>query len=119
MLYLLILIIGGIASFFGPWWIIAPVALILCWWKAKTPAEAYAISAAATVSLWIGYATFLNATADVSLIEKIANMFTGGIGFLAKVPKIGLVFTVMTLIATAIGGFAGMSGVQMRRYFKY
>lgn len=118
MLYLLILVIGGIASYFGPWWIIAPVALALCWWKAKTPKEGYLISAAATVSLWIGYAIFLNATADVNLIDKIAEMFTGGVGFLSKIPKIGLVFGIMTIIATAIGGFAGLSGVQMRRYFK-
>ncbi|MCP9769523.1 hypothetical protein EGI22_16595 [Lacihabitans sp. LS3-19] len=114
----MILIIGGIASYFGPWWIIAPVALALCWWKAKTPKEAYLTASAATVTLWIGYATFLNATADVNLIDKIAELFTGGVGFLAKVPKIAFVFTIMTLIATAIGGFAGMSGVQMRRYFK-
>jgi hypothetical protein len=118
MLYLLILIIGGIASYFGPWWIIAPVALALCWWKAKTPKEAYLVSAFATFCLWIGYATFLNATADVNLIDKIAEMLSGGVGLLSKIPKIVLVFTIMTIIATSIGGFAGMSGVQMRRYFK-
>ena len=114
----MILIIGGIASYFGPWWIIAPVALALCWWKAKTPKEAYLTSAAATVTLWIGYSTFLNATADVNLIDKIAELFSGGVGFLSKIPKVVFVFTIITLIATAIGGFAGMSGVQMRRYFK-
>jgi hypothetical protein len=118
MLYLLILIIGSVASYFGPWWIIAPVALSLCWWKAKTPKEAFITSAAATVTFWLGYAIFLNAMADVNLIDKIADLFTGGVGVLAKVPKIAFVFTIMTLIAISIGGFAGISGVHMRRYFK-
>jgi uncharacterized membrane-anchored protein len=54
----------------------------------------------------------------VNLIDKIAEMLSGGVGLLSKIPKIVLVFTIMTIIATSIGGFSGMSGVQMRRYFK-
>ena len=50
--------------------------------------------------------------------NNLSILITGGAGFLSKIPKIGLVFGIITIIATAIGGFAGMSGVQMRRYFK-
>lgn len=118
MLYILIIIIGGILSYFGPWWVIAPVVLALSWWKAKNSAEAAIVSAAAVVSLWAGYSTFLNVTADVNLVDKIGSLFTGGQGFLAKIPTVGLVFGIISLLASILGAAAGAAGVQIREYFK-
>ncbi|MCA0365958.1 MAG: hypothetical protein LCH67_18105 [Bacteroidetes bacterium] len=118
MLYILIIVIGGLLSIFLPWWIIAPVALGLSWWKAKNIKEAASISAAAVVTLWIGYATYLNIVSEVNLTDKIADLFTGGVGFLSKIPKTVFVFSIMTLIASTIGAISGTAGVQLRRYFR-
>lgn len=118
MLYILIIVIGGLLSLFLPWWIIAPVALGMSWWKAKNIKEAASISAAAVVTLWIGYATYLNVVSEVNLTDKIADLFTGGSGFLSKIPKTGFVFGIMTLIASSIGAISGTAGVQLRRYFR-
>ncbi len=106
-------------SYFLPWWIIAPVALALSWWKAKDAAEAAVISAAAVVSLWVGYSLFLNLTSEVNLIDKIGNLLAGGgEGFISKIPKTGLIFTAITFIAGLIGSISGAAGVQIREYFK-
>lgn len=118
MLYILILVISGILSYFLPWWIVAPVCLSLCFWKAKNAKEAFGLSSAAIVSLWIGYATYLNVVAEVDLVSKIGNLFAGESAILQKVPKLGLVFTIMTLIATSIGGFSGLAGFQLKRLLK-
>jgi hypothetical protein len=118
MLFILIILIGGLMSYFLPWWIIAPVVLVLCGWKSQTPKGGFAIGAAATVALWLGYATILHLTADVNLTDKMADLFTGGVGFMSKIPKVGLVFSIMTTLATLVGGFSGMAGVQIRNFIK-
>ena len=84
----------------------------------KNIKEAASISAAAVVTLWIGYATYLNIVSEVNLTDKIADLFTGGVGFLSKIPKTVFVFSIMTLIASTIGAISGTAGVQLRRYFR-
>lgn len=118
MLYLLIIIFGGILSYFLPWWIVAPVCLGFCFWKAESAKQAFGISSAAIVSLWIGYATYLNLVAEVDLVSKIGNLFAGESAVLQKIPKLALVFTIMTMIASAIGGFSGLAGFQLKRMLK-
>lgn len=118
MLYILIIVVGGILSYFGPWWVIAPVCLVLSAWKAKDAKEAGLTAAAAAVTLWVGYATYLNVVAEVDLSAKIADLFTGGVGFLSKVPKVAFIFTIMTLIISAVSSFSGMAGVHIRQFFK-
>jgi hypothetical protein len=118
MLYILIIVIGAIVSYFGPWWLIALVSMGLCAWKAKTSVEGAKISAAAVLSLWVGYATFLNITSDVNLVDKIADLFSGGVGFLSKIPKVGLVFSIIALIASSLGGLSGAAGVKIREFIQ-
>jgi hypothetical protein len=118
MLYILIIIIGGIASFFGPWWVVAPVCFALCWWKAKTAKSAFGVSALAAVTLWVGYSLYLNTVSEVNMSDKIAGIFTGGAASLESIPKIGIIITIVTLVSGLSGGFAGMAGVQVRNFFK-
>lgn len=117
MLYILIVIIGGILSYFLPWWVIAPVIMALSFWKAKTAKEAAATGALAATTLWIAYATFLNFSADVSMVDKVAGIFAQS-GFMASIPKMALIFTIITIITSAVGGLAGMAGVNLRTLVK-
>jgi hypothetical protein len=118
MLYILIVILGAILSYFLPWWVVAPLIFGLCWWKGEKAGQAAAISALAMVSLWVGYAVFLNLSADINLADKVGAIFGGETGPLSKMPKTALIFTVLTLIASAIGGMAGSAGVMAREFFK-
>ena len=118
MLYILTLIIGGIASYFLPWWVVAPLCFLLCAWKAENAWQAFSTSAAAISTLWIGYATFLNATSVISMAEQVGNLFVGFLPSLAKLHRTGLMFTVLSLIAALVSGFAGLAGFQVKQLLK-
>ncbi len=118
MLYLLIVILGAVLSYFLPWWIVAPLIFALSWWKGKSASNAALVASTALVTLWVGYATFLNLTSDINLADKIGAIFGGESGPISKMPKTGLIFTVLTLISTILGGLSGSAGVMAREYFK-
>jgi uncharacterized membrane protein len=118
MLYILIVVLGGILSYFLPWWVVAPLIFGLSWWKAPSAGNAAKIGIAALVTLWLGYAMFLNLSSEINLMDKVGAIFGGESGPLSKVPKTALIFTVMTIIVTALGGLAGSAGVMAREFFK-
>jgi hypothetical protein len=118
MLYILIVVLGGVLSYFLPWWVVAPLIFCLSWWKGKKAKEASLVGIAALITLWVGYALFLHFTSDINIADKIGVIFGGEKGPLSKMPKTVLIFTVMALIATAIGGLAGSAGVMAREFFK-
>ncbi len=117
MLYIITLVLGGIASYFLPWWCVAPICFALCAWRAETGLQAFSTSASAITTLWVGYATFQNNNSVISMAEQVGNLFGGFIPFVEKFPKTGLMFSVLTLIASNVAGFAGLAGFQVRDAF--
>lgn len=113
MLYFLIIILGGIASLFAPWWIVAPVCFGVMFWKAESAKQAAAISAAALTTLWVGYATYLHYTAEVDLVTKIANLLTANSSFLSKLPPVGIGYTILTFLAGLVGSTSGLAGYHV------
>ena len=118
MLYFLILVISAIASYFLPWWVIAPIAFLLCAWKAEDGLKAYAIPAAAITTLWVAYATYLNVSTGGVISQNIGHLFTANSPFLQKLPTVGLLMFVMTLIGANVAGFAGLAGFHFRQLLK-
>ena len=118
MLYLLILLIGGLLSFFGPWWIISPVCFVLCWWLPRKPARAFWIAALAGVTLWLGYIVYLQLMTGSELTDKVAGIFTGSIPVLAALPGIALVLLIATVVVAPVAGFSGLAGVRMRQLIR-
>lgn len=118
MVFILIILIGGLFSFFGPWWIAAPVCFVLNWWKTSTGRNAFWISASAVASLWLLYTFYLHMVAPVELSGRVGGIFTAGIPVLSSIPGAVVTYFLTVLIAVLVGGFAGMSGVQVRRFFK-
>lgn len=114
MLYILIIIFGAITSLFGHWWLIILVCMLLSYRYAKSAKHAFAISAAAVISLWVGYAAYLHLTSEVDMVQKIATLFTANAPALAKIPATGLIFTIISLIAGLMGGFGGLSGYSLK-----
>ena len=112
MLYILIIAISAVAQYFGPWWTMAVVSFLLCFWKSETAKGAYGVAFAAISSLWLGYALFLdNVTAGV-MTSKITNLFMSGAPFNA------LLFTATSVIGGTVAGFAGMAGFYCRQAIK-
>ncbi len=118
MAYLLILVLGGIASLFGPWWVIAPVCFAVSWWKCKKGGQAFGISALAVVTLWLGYSFYLHSAASVDFSARVAGIFTGSIPALQNAPGIAVVLVIAGLVSGLVGGFSGLAGVQIRKFFK-
>lgn len=117
MLYFLIIILGGIASLFAPWWVVAPVCFGVSFWKAESAKQAAAVSAAALTTLWVGYATYLQFTSDVDLVAKIANLLTANSSFLSKFPPTSIGFTVLTFLAGLVGSTSGLAGYEVGTLF--
>ena len=117
MLYIIIIVLGAIASLIGPWWSVALVAFFASAFMAKSPAEAFKVSAAAGVSLWVGYSLILVFSGKENLVDKIAGIFAGNSSFMSSIPSLGLILFIVTLVATLTSGFAGMAGKQLRNLF--
>ena len=117
MLYFSIIILGAIASLLGPWWSLPVVAALICALKARTAKQAFVISALAAVTLWTGYSLILVFSGKENLVDKIGALFTGNSAALAQVPSLGLVLTVVILVAGLTTGFAGLAGKHIRLMF--
>lgn len=118
MLYLLILLIGGFLSYFGPWWVIAPVCFVLCCWRSRNPTRAFWVSALAGVTLWLGYSVYLHFVAGPDLAAQVAGIFTAGVPALASIPGIALVLLIAAVVVALVAGFSGLAGAQMKRLIR-
>jgi len=117
MLYFLIIILGAIGSLAGPWWSLPLVACLICALKARTPRQAFAVSALAAITLWTGYSLILVFSGKENLVDKIGTLFAGSNAILAQVPSLALVLTIATLVAGLTTGFAGLAGKHLRTLF--
>ncbi|MCD8540220.1 MAG: hypothetical protein LRY55_10925 [Leadbetterella sp.] len=117
MLYFLIIILGAIGSLVGPWWSLPLLACLICALKAKTAKQAFSVSSAAAITLWTGYSLILVFSGKENLVGKISALFAGNSTFLASVPSLGLILTIVTLVAGLTTGFAGLAGKHLRTLF--
>lgn len=117
MLYLLIIVLGGIASFFLPWWVVAPICFVVCFWRSNSGKAAFGLGSAAVSTLWLVYALYLYFTADVNILLPMTQLISGS-GFLVSVPQTQLGFTIMLLIAALVGGFSGLAGYHSGQLVK-
>lgn len=110
MLFIFILIISLILQLILPWWIIAPVALILSAWKATSGKQAFGHSFLAIFTLWI----------VAGLIRSIPNenILANRVGEMLMLPFEGLNWLIVLLVTGLIGGlaagFAGLTGFYLR-----
>ncbi|MFC3197345.1 hypothetical protein ACFOET_06950 [Parapedobacter deserti] len=118
MLYLLIILFGGLLSYFGPWWAMAPVCFVLCWWRSEMARQAFWVSALAGVTLWLGYSVYLHAVSGVDLVHRVSGIFTAGVPALANLPGVVPVFSIVALLAALISGFSGLAGLRIKQFIR-
>src|SRR5690606_29518215 len=115
MLFLFILVVGALLSYFGPWWIIAPVCFAGCWWLSRRPSRAFWQSAGAGALLWVGYSVYLHVATGSSLVAQVAGIFTAGAPFAAGTAGVVLMLAVSALVVALVSGFSGLAGLRMRQ----
>lgn len=118
MLLILTIIFGAIGSFLGPWWIVIPICMALCYWQASSGKQAFFISAAGILLLWIGYSAWLHFTSQVDLVQPLAQLFLNSEALLPSYQANGLIFSIVALIAGLIGGFGGLAGYQVQKLIR-
>ena len=109
MLYILILISSAIAQYFGPWWTLPVVCFVLCLWKSDSAKSAFAVPAAAALTLWVGYAGFLHYTTNGVMTTKITQLF------LQKLPYDAALIAITGILAGVVAGLAGLAGFYGRQ----
>ncbi|AWV97736.1 hypothetical protein [Arcticibacterium luteifluviistationis] len=115
MIYLIILIIGAILSVFGPWWIVAPLAFIVCRWKAKSSKQAFGQSTLALITLWIGYMTYIYLNSDVNLVNKMMGVLTSSAAGFGTSVNLIAIMAVTTILAIIVGGLGGLAGFNLKK----
>ncbi len=118
MLYILILLVGALFSFFGPWWIMAPVAFVLCFFVSRKMASAFWASALAGITLWLGYSIYLHLSSSADLAAKVMGVFTANLPALANVPGMVGVLVIGALIVGPVSGFSGLAGAEVRQLIR-
>jgi hypothetical protein len=113
MLFLLIFILSLILQFLLPWWIIAPIAIGLAFWKAKSGGHAFLSGFGAIFLLWI----------LMGLVHTIPNenLLANRVGQLLMMPQSSFNWVFVLLITGFIGGlvagFSSLSGYFLCRVF--
>lgn len=111
MLFLLITIVCGILQIFLPWWIIAPVAFGLSFWKARNGNHAFGAGFFAIFALWI----------IAGLIHTLPNenILANRIGAMLSLPETSINWVIVLLISGTIGGlaaaFSALAGFYSRQ----
>lgn len=104
MLFILILITSLLLQFFLPWWIIAPIAFGLAFWKAVSGKNAFISGFGAVFILWI----------IMGLIQSLPNenLLANRVGEMLMLPLTSYNWIVVLIATGLIGGLsAGMAAL--------
>lgn len=110
MLFLVILILSIICSYFLPWWFVAVIAFIAAYFFGKIPGKAFLLGFAAVFSAWVILALFKSLPNDNILATRVAHLM--------QLPNWILLLIVTGVIGGLAGGMAALSGTLVRKAFK-
>lgn len=106
---LIIAVLSAIAQFFMPWWIIAPIAFGVCFWRSNTAGKASLEGIVGIALVWAVYVIFLNFQNQGVLAARMGEL-------LVKIPNNpGLLLIITPLIGGFVGGVAGLVGFYVRQ----
>ena len=110
MLFLVILVLSFLCSYFLPWWIIAVVAFSAAFFMNKKPGISFLSGFAAVFVAWTILALLKSIPNDNILAERVAKLF--------QLPNWILLLLVTALIGALVGGMAALSGALVKKAFK-
>ena len=106
---LIIAVLSAIAQFFMPWWIIAPIAFGVCFWRSNTAGKASLEGIVGVALVWAVYVIFLNFQNQSVLAARMGEL-------LIKTPNTPSLLLIITpLIGGFVGGVAGLAGFYVRQ----
>ncbi|MBV8391205.1 MAG: hypothetical protein JO080_15475 [Mucilaginibacter sp.] len=110
MLFLIILILSFISSYFLPWWVAAAIAFLAALFIGKTSGKAFWSGFGAIFVLWIILALIKSIPNDNILASRVIQLF--------PLPHQWILLLLITaLIGGLAGGMAALSGVLTKKAF--
>lgn len=94
----------------GPWWMIAPLAAVICFLVRSRPMLAFLQGLAAGFLLWGGLAFFHDQANDHLLSSQIGALFQGISPF--------VIVLITGVIGGLAGGFGALTGATLRAIFQ-
>jgi len=110
MLFLIILVLSFVCSYFLPWWFVALIAFVAAYFFSKKPGKAFMAGFFAVFLAWSLLALFKSIPNDNILATRVAH--------LTQLPNWILLLIVTGLIGGLVGGMAALSGAMVRKSFK-
>ncbi|HZX58183.1 MAG TPA: hypothetical protein VFE54_05640 [Mucilaginibacter sp.] len=110
MLFLVILILSFLCSYFLPWWFIAVIAFVTAYYLANKPGKAFLSGFTAIFVAWATLALLKSIPNDNILAEHVAKLF--------QLPNWILLLLVTSFIGGLVGGMAALSGALVKKAFK-
>jgi hypothetical protein len=110
MLFLIILILSFVSSYFLPWWMVAIVAFLAAFIIGKTPGRSFWSGFAAIFIVWTVLALFKSIPNNNILASRVVQLF--------PIPhKWVLLLAITAAIGGLVGGIGALSGVLLKRAF--
>ena len=107
MLFFLIFILSLVAQVFLPWWIIAPLAFVLSFWKGVSARNSFVAGFSGIALGWLGYSLFIHVQSAGILTERIANVL--------PLHNAVLLILVTVIVGGLVGGMAALAGYYCRQ----
>ena len=110
MLFLIILILSFLSSYFLPWWIIALIEFSTAFFMNKKPGISFLSGFAAVFLAWTILALLKSVPNDNMLAERVAKLF--------QLPNWILLLLVTAFIGGLVGGMSALSGALFKKSLK-
>ena len=110
MLFLVILLLSAICSYFLPWWFVAVIAFFAAIFLGKKPGRAFLAGFFAVFLAWSLLALFKSMPNDNILATRVAHLM--------QLPNWILLLVVTGIIGGLVGGMAALSGALIRKAYK-
>jgi hypothetical protein len=110
MLFLIILILTFICSFFWPWWVMAIIAVIAGYICNKKPGLSFLLGFAAVFIAWTVVALMKTLPNDNILAIRVANLLTLNGNWV-------LLLILTGFIGGLVGGLSALSGALVKKAF--
>jgi len=111
MLFLIILILSFVSSYFLPWWVAALIAFLAALFIGKTSGRSFWSGFGAIFILWVILALLKSIPNDNILAGRVIQLF--------PLPHNWILLLLITaLIGGLVGGLAALSGMLTKKVFK-
>ncbi|QJW91867.1 hypothetical protein HNV11_22025 [Spirosoma taeanense] len=105
---IIIALLSLLAQLLLPWWSIALVAFLVCFWRSASVVRAFGYGFVGVSLVWLVYALLIHFQTD--------GIFTGRMSLLLfKTDHAAIALIIIVILSGLVGGLAGLSGFFVRQ----